>query len=186
MSVTSFKGKRLERQVHATHDDQTHTDLGQSVMDAHRLRSVSTHVAGDSVNPLPSPERIKDGTCGHTRDFALLRPLERSGEVSPTRIGLLPVIENTSSAFIDLAQDETRVAGRGRVGIHRRKLRTLGHVIAQESFLSGTVVCRLHPRPVTLKDAVTLRYLIGWGNNDEDKLNLVVVGHSRFSEFNCV
>jgi hypothetical protein len=110
-----------------------------------------------------SPERIKDGSCGHTRDFALLRPLERGGEVSPTRIGLLPVIENTSSAFIDLAQDERRVAGRGRVGIHRRKLRTLGHVIAQESFLSGTVVCSLHPRPVTFKDAVTLRYFIGRG-----------------------
>ena len=56
--------------------------------------------------------------------------------VSPILTCLLKVIENTSFAFIDLAQDETRVAGRGRVGIRRvRVLRTLGNVVAQESFL---------------------------------------------------
>ena len=86
------------------------------------------------------------------------------------------MIENTSLAFIDLAQDETGVASRSRVGIHRRKLRTLGHVIAQESFLSSTVVRGLHPSPVTFENSVTLRYLIWRGNNDEDKLNLVVIG----------
>ena len=37
---------------------------------------------------------------------------------------------------------------------------------------------------MTFKDAVTLRYLIGRGNDDEGNLKLVVVGHSRFSEFN--
>ena len=87
------------------------------------------------VNPLPSPERDKDGSCGHTRDFALLQPLAKRGVVSPILICLLHVIENTSFAFIDLSQDETRVIGRGRVGIRRvRKLRTLGHVIAQNTF----------------------------------------------------
>src|SRR6202011_5352487 len=89
-----------------------------------------------------------------------------------------------SFAFIDLGQDETRVAGRGRVEIHRvRELRRLGHVVAQESFLSGTVVRRLHPRPVAVKEAVALRRLIGRGNDDERKLNLVVISHSWFSEF---
>ena len=66
---------------------------------------------------------------------------------------------------------------------HRvRELRPLGHVVAQESFRPGTVVRRLHPRPVALKEAVALRRLIGRGNDDERKLNLVVVGHSRFSD----
>jgi hypothetical protein len=136
------------------------------------------------VNPLPSPERVNDGSCGHKRNFALLHPLAHRGEVSPTH-GLLKVIENTSFAFIDLSQDETHVASRGRGEIHRvRELRRLGHVVAQESFLSGTVVRGLHPNPVALKDAVALRRLIRRGNDDERKLNLVVIGHSWFSEFN--
>jgi hypothetical protein len=49
-----------------------------------------------------SPERVNDGSCGHERDFALLHPLECGGEVSPTTPRLLPVIDNTSFAFIDL------------------------------------------------------------------------------------
>ena len=125
-----------------------------------------------------SPERVKDGSCGHKRDFALLRPLAHRGVVSPTLVGLLHVIENTSFGFIDLSQDETRVAGRGRVEVRRvRQLLRLGHVVAQESFLSGTIVRRLHPRPVHLKDPVALRLLIGRGNDEERKLNLVVIGH---------
>ena len=45
--------------------------------------------------------------------------------------------------------DETRVASRRRVEIHRaRELQRLGHVVAQESFRPVTVVRRLHPRPV--------------------------------------
>jgi hypothetical protein len=136
------------------------------------------------VNPLPSPERVNDGSCGHKRDFTLLHPLEHRGEVSPT-LGLFKVVENTSFAFIDLGQDETCIAGRGRVEIHRvREVRRLGHVVAQESFLSGTGVRSLHPRSVTFKDPVTLRDLIGRGNDDEGKLNLVVIAHSWFSEFN--
>jgi hypothetical protein len=34
---------------------------------------------------------------------------------------------------------------------------------------------------VALEDAVTLRDLVGSGNDDESKLGFVVVGHSRFS-----
>src|SRR5262249_40025373 len=129
-----------------------------------------------TVNPLPSPERVKDGSCGHNRDFALLQPRAKRGVVSPILICLLNVIENTSFAFIDLGQDETRVAGRSRVEIPRvREFGPLGHVVAQESFLSGTVVRRLHPGSVTLKETVTLRRLIGRGNDDEGKLNLVVI-----------
>ena len=60
------------------------------------------------------PERVKDGSCGHKRDFALPKPLAYSGEVFPNH-GLLKVIENASFAFINLGQDETHVAGRGRV-----------------------------------------------------------------------
>ena len=45
--------------------------------------------------------------------------LRNAWVVSPILVSLLKVIENTSFAFIDLAQDETRVAGRGRVEIHR-------------------------------------------------------------------
>jgi hypothetical protein len=87
-----------------------------------------------------SPERVEDGSCGHKRDFALLQPLAKRVGVSPILISLLKVIENTSFAFINLAQDETRVAGRSRAGIHRvRQLRRLGHIVAQESFLSGAV-----------------------------------------------
>jgi hypothetical protein len=82
-----------------------------------------------------SPERVKDGSCGHKRDFALLQPLDEGLRVFPILTSLLKVIDNTSFAFIDLVQDETRVVGWGRVGIHRvRELRTLGHVVAQESF----------------------------------------------------
>jgi hypothetical protein len=108
--------------------------------------------------------------------------------VSPILICLLKVIKNASCAFIDLAQDETRVAGRSRVEIRRvRALLFLGHVVAQQSFLPGTVVRRLHPSRVALEEAVTLRRLIGRGNDDEGKLSLVVVGHSRFSEFrSCI
>jgi hypothetical protein len=114
-----------------------------------RLRRQRGVAFGESA---PSPERVNDGSCGHKRDFALLHPLEYGGEVSPTTPRLLPVIDNTSFAFIDLGQDETHVAGRGRVDIHRvRELRRLGHVVAQESFLSGAVVRRLHPRGVALK-----------------------------------
>jgi hypothetical protein len=130
------------------------------------------------------PERVNDGSCGHKRDFALLHPLDHGGEVSPILGALLKVIENTSFAFVDFGQDETHVAGRGRVEIHRvRELWPLGHVIAQKSFLSGTVVRRLHPRPVALQEAVALRYLIGRGNNGEGNLNFVVIVHSWFSEF---
>ena len=87
------------------------------------------------MNPLPSPERIKDGSCGHKREFALLQPLTKRVNVSPILICLLKVIENTSFAFIDLAQDKTRVAGRSRVEIPRvREFRTLGHIVAKESF----------------------------------------------------
>src|SRR6476620_4672711 len=66
-----------------------------------------------------SPERVKNGSRGYKRDFALIQPLVTSGKVSPILLGLLNVIENTSFAFIDLSQDETRVAGRGRVEIRR-------------------------------------------------------------------
>jgi hypothetical protein len=119
------------------------------------------------MNPLPLPERIKNGSCGHKRDFALLQPLDERLNVFPIFTSLLKVIENTSSGFIDLAQDETRVVGWGRVGVRRvRELRTFGHVIAQESFLPITVARSLHPNPVTLKDAITLRYLIGRGNEE--------------------
>jgi hypothetical protein len=131
------------------------------------------------VNPLSSPERVKNGSRGHKRDFALIQPLVKSGKVSPILVGLLKVIENTSFAFIDLSQDETRVAGRGRVEIRWvRKLLHLGHVVAQKSFLPATVVGRLHPSPVALKETVALCRLIGRGSDDECKLNLVVVGHS--------
>src|SRR6476619_4380746 len=76
-----------------------------------------------------SPDRVKNGSRGHKRDFALIQPLVKSGKVSPILVGLLNVIENTSFAFIDLSQDETRVAGRGRVEIRRvRQLLHLGHV----------------------------------------------------------
>ena len=103
--------------------------------------------------------------------------------ISPILICLLKVIENAIFAFIDLAQDETRVAGRSRVEIARvRALLLLGHVVAQQSFLPTTVVRRLHPSPVALEETVTLRRLIGRGNDDDCKLNLVVVGDSRFSE----
>jgi hypothetical protein len=51
--------------------------------------------SGPSVNPLPSPERVDDGSCGHKRDFALLHPVAHRGEVSPTH-GLLKMIEDTS------------------------------------------------------------------------------------------
>jgi hypothetical protein len=113
-------------------------------------------------NPLSSPERVNDRSSEGNCDFALLQPLEKRLDVSPILIRLLKVIENTSSAFIDLAQDETRVAGWGRVGIRRvRELGPLGHVVAQESFLPITVVRSLHPRPVAFKDAITLRHLIG-------------------------
>jgi hypothetical protein len=61
-----------------------------------------------------------------------------------------------------------------------------GHVVAQESFLSGTVVRSLHPRSVTFKDAITLRHLIGRGNENAYKLSLSVVGQSRFSEFKSI
>jgi hypothetical protein len=72
----------------------------------------------------------------------------------------------------------------GRVEIHRvRELGSLGHVVAQESFLPATVVRRLHPSPVAFEEAVALRHLIGRSNDDECKLNFVVVGHSRFSGF---
>ena len=137
-----------------------------------------------SVNRPLSPERVKDGTCGYKRDFALLHPLAERREVSPTLMCLLHVIENTSFGFIDLSQDKTRVAGRGRVEIPRvRKLPRLGYVVAQESFLSGTIVRRFHPRSVHLKDPVSLRLLIGRGNDEECKLKLVMIGHSRFYEF---
>ena len=131
-----------------------------------------------------SPQRVNDGTRGHECDIALLQPLAKRVVVSPILICLLKVIKNASCAFIDLAQDETRVAGPSRVEIRRvRALLFLGHVVAQQSFLSVAVWCRLHPNPVTLEEAVTLRRLIGRGNDDERKLNLVVVFHSRFSEF---
>jgi hypothetical protein len=129
-----------------------------------------------------SPERVKDGSCGHPRGFALIQPLAKRIVVCPILICLLNVIENTSFTFIDLSQDETCVAGRSRVEIPR-KLLHLGHVVTQESFLPTTVVRRLHPNPVALEEAVTLRRLIGRGNDDRRKLNLVVVFHSRFSEF---
>ena len=65
---------------------------------------------------------------------------------------------------------------RGRVEIHWiRKLRPLGHVVAQKSLLPGPVVRSLHPRRVAPKDAVALRHLFGRGNDDDRKLNLVVV-----------
>src|SRR4029077_16929639 len=116
------------------------------------------------------------------RDLALLQPLDKGLNVFPILASLLKVIDNTSVGFIDFAQDETRVAGRGRVGIRLvRELRTLGHVVAQESFLPITVVRSLHPSPVTFKDAITLRHLIGRGNENAYKLSLVVVGHSWFS-----
>ena len=83
----------------------------------------------------PSPERVKNGSCGHKRDFALLQPLDEGLNVFPILISLLKVIENTSVAFIDLAQDETRVVGRSRAGIHRiRELRALGHVVVRRAF----------------------------------------------------
>ena len=43
------------------------------------------------------------------------------------------MIENTSSGFIDLAQDETRVAGWGRVGI-RRVRESLRQLINDDRF----------------------------------------------------
>ena len=119
---------------------------------------------GESV---PSPERVNDGSCRHNCDFALLQPLAKPVVVSPILICLLKVIKNASCAFIDLAQDETRVAGRSRVEIRRvRALLLLGDVVAQQSFLPGTVVRRLHPKPVALEEAVTLRRLIGRGNDE--------------------
>jgi hypothetical protein len=36
------------------------------------------------VNLLPSPERVKDGTPGHQRDFALPQPLDKRLHISPT------------------------------------------------------------------------------------------------------
>ena len=63
--------------------------------------------------------------------------------------------------------------------------RPRGHVVAQESFLPGSIVRGLHPRSVAPKEAVALRRVIGRGNDDERKLNLVVVGHSRFSGDFC-
>ena len=67
--------------------------------------------------------------------------LRMAGEVSPTLVGLLEVIGNTSYALIDLSQDEAHVAGRGRVEIHRvRELRPLTYVVAQESFRPAAVV----------------------------------------------
>jgi hypothetical protein len=126
-----------------------------------------------------SPERVKDGRCWHKCDFALLQPIDERLNVFPILTSLLKVIENSSAGFIDLAQDETRVACWGRAGINLvRELRTLGHVVAQESFLPFTVVRSLHPSPVTFKDAITLRHLIGRGNENAYKLNLVVIGHS--------
>jgi hypothetical protein len=108
-----------------------------------------------SVDPLSSPERVKDRSWGGKRDFALLRPRARGGEVYPTLVGLLEVIGSTSFAFIDLGQDETRVAGRSRVEIHRiREFGSLGHVVAQKSFLPATVVGGHHPSPVAPKEAV--------------------------------
>jgi hypothetical protein len=71
------------------------------------------------------------------------------------------LVENNSSVFIDLTQEETRVSDWVRVGPRVRELRPLGHVVAQESFLPITVVRSLHPRPMTFKDAITLRHLIG-------------------------
>jgi hypothetical protein len=62
------------------------------------------------------------------------------------------------------------------------KLRRLGDVVAQESFLPAAVVRSLHPRSVAPKEAVALLRLIGRGNDDERKLNFVVVFHNRFSE----
>jgi hypothetical protein len=140
------------------------------------------------VNQLPSPERVNDGSSGNSHDFAFLHHLARSGEVCPTRSRLLKAIENAGFTFVDLVQDETRVAGWRRVGIQRvRELRPFGYVVAQESFLPGMVgALALHPRPVALKNAVKLRHLIGWGKDEECNLNLVVIGHSWFSESNCV
>jgi hypothetical protein len=144
-------------------------DIGPPVVVIHELRS--------------SPERVKDGTPSHQRDFALLQPLDERLHISPILVALLKVIDNTSFAFIDLSQDETRVIGWGRVGICRvRKLWTLGHVVAQESFLPITVVRGLHPRPMAFKNSVTFCNLIRRRNNDEGNLTLVVVFHSRFSE----
>jgi hypothetical protein len=40
--------------------------------------------------------------------------LSIAGKSPTTLIGLLKVIENTSIAFVDLGQNETRVAGRGQ------------------------------------------------------------------------
>ena len=78
------------------------------------------------MNPLLHQSELKMELPDHHRDFALLHPLDEGRKVSPIFGALLKVIENTSFAFIDLGQDETRVVGRGRVGIHRvRKLRTL-------------------------------------------------------------
>ena len=57
-----------------------------------------------------SPERVKDGTPGHQSDFALLHPFEDRRKLFPIPIALLEVVDNTSFAFVDLAQDETRIA----------------------------------------------------------------------------
>ena len=85
-----------------------------------------------------------------TLHFSIHLPMAGKSTQLPVR--LLEVIGNTSFALIDLGQDETRVAGRGRVEIHRvRELRPLGHVVAQESFLPAAVVRSLHPRPVALE-----------------------------------
>ena len=40
----------------------------------------------------PSPQRVKDGSRGHKRSFALIQPLAKSGVVCPILVGLLNVI----------------------------------------------------------------------------------------------
>jgi hypothetical protein len=126
------------------------------------LARVGLRPHGGLGGSAPLPERVKDGSCGHKRDFALLHPLAHGGEVSPIAHRLLEVIGDTSFAFTDLAQDETRVAGWRRAEIHRvGELRPLRHVVAQESFRAVTVVRRLHPGTVALKEAVALRRVIG-------------------------
>ena len=77
-------------------------------------------------NPLPSPERVEDGTHGHKDGFARLHPLEHRVDVFPILKALLHVVDKARFAFIDFVQDETGVAGRGRIHVHRvRKLRGL-------------------------------------------------------------
>jgi len=71
-----------------------------------RTQSFPRHPGRALVNPLSSPERVNDRSSEGNCDFALLQPLEKRLDVSPILICLLKVIENTSSAFIDLAQDE--------------------------------------------------------------------------------